>query len=131
MQARDAVAFVQLAGHLLAEEHFEAAEAAAGLAVVADRSSFRAWLALGVARARQGRHSAAIEAYLHALALDPKHVAAWCDLGELYLARLDCAQAAAAFRQVIALDPDAQHPSGRRARAVAVKTLGKLKQRTS
>jgi cytochrome c-type biogenesis protein CcmH/NrfG len=127
----DAPHFCKLAAHFLKDKRFDAAEGAAEIAASLMPKSFDAWFLLAVARARQEDRAGAAFAYLKALEIVPGHIGCWTDLGEIYVALLEYKKAAAALRQAMLLDPDAQHPSGRRARAVVGKVVTKLKKQVS
>ncbi|MCC6806645.1 MAG: hypothetical protein IT381_04420 [Deltaproteobacteria bacterium] len=131
MKKSDAQALTKLAAHLLAEKDPAAAEGAAEAAATLDPRSFDAWFVLAVARARQEDRAGAVFAYLQALEIVPGHIGCWTDLGELYIALLDYKRAAAALRQAMMLDPHALNPAGRRARAVAGKTMTRLKKQAA
>ena len=128
-QKEDAAKFAQLSAAFVNENDLEAAEGAAEFAVAADKASFDAWLMLGVCRARKKNYEPAVPCYVKALELRPDDVAAWCDLGELFTLMMDYDRAAAALRQAMTLDPNADHPSGRRARAIVGRTLAMLKKK--
>ena len=128
LQAEDGPRFAKLAAHYYTQGDFDNAETSAALAATADPKSFSAWLTLGLCHARQNNHEDAVAAYLKALALRPNDVACWTDLGEIYLALVRYEAAAAALRQAMLLDPKAEHPAGRRARAIAAQTMSQLKR---
>ena len=130
LEPENGARFAKLAALCLRDKDWDAAEAAAILAVSADRDCAEGWLALGVTRARRSEHQAALIAYMEALRLRPDDVSCWTDVGELYISLLRYPEAAAALRQAMVLDPEAMHPAGRRARAVAAQTMGELKRRT-
>jgi cytochrome c-type biogenesis protein CcmH/NrfG len=65
--------------------------------------------------------------YVEALKQRPSAISEWTALGELCLALLDYPNAAHALQTAIKLDPQAQHPAGRRARSVFVRALQTLK----
>lgn len=117
---RNAAAFLRagnpLAAELLAEKAVE------------DPALAEAWLVLGIARAKRLRHADAAPCFLRVLELQPNNIDAWTDLGEVYLALGRYDGAAAALKQAITLDPNALHPSGRRARAVVGRTYALLKK---
>ena len=125
----DAPRFVQLAAAFVKEADLDAGEGAAELAVATDPTSVDAWLMLGVCRARMKNYERAVPCYVKALELRPDDIAAWCDLGELFTLMMDYDRAAAALRQAMTLDPNADHPSGRRARAIVGRTLALLKKK--
>ncbi len=122
----DAPRFVQMASALVQSEDLEAAEGAAELATIADPQHADAWLTLGIVRARRNEYTRAIPDYIRALELRPDDVSSWCDLGELYTLMGDYQKAAAALRQAMVLDPNADHPAGRRARAIVGRSLARL-----
>lgn len=124
----DGARLTKLAALHLNEEDFASAEAAAMLAVTANPSCAEAWIALAISRAKLNEHAASAQAYLKALELRPQDVACWTGLGEVYLTLMQHQRAAAAFRQAMQLDPNGDHPAGRRARAVAAKTMARLRK---
>jgi cytochrome c-type biogenesis protein CcmH/NrfG len=125
----DAKQLEKLAAKALLNHQDEAAEAAALAITAYDPKRARAWIMLGVSRAKMKRFSEAVPCFIHALELDALDVATWVDLGEAYISILDYTQAAKALQQAITLDPNAQHPAGRRARAIVGRTVQKLKSR--
>lgn len=124
----DSGRYLSLAATFLQADDLEGAEAAAELATSCDESSGDAWIALGVARARQKKWELAAEAYEKAAALKPTEVGVWTDLGETYVSMSEFIKAAAALKQACELDPKAEHPAGRRARAVVGRTLAILRK---
>ena len=125
---RDGEQLLMLASKCLVDNDLEGAQTAAAMACVAAPAMPEAWVALGVARARHGDHAGAVEPFIKALALRPRDVQLWCDLGECYVTLMKYAEAAAALKQAMLLDPNLQHPAGRRARAVAAKTMAQLRK---
>ncbi len=89
------------------------------------------WASLGMAFARLLRPLDAIRCFEQSLALAPKSIEIWCAVGELSLDRLDYRLAAQAFKRCLELDPQAQHPSGVRARALIRRAQKHLAQRSS
>ena len=65
-----------------------------------------AWSALGRAHASLGQTERALEAYAHAVKLDPSAVSAWAGRGALYSAKGQFDLAEEAFKRVLALKPD-------------------------
>lgn len=126
---KDAAKYVRLAGAFIHAKEYDGAEGAAEVATACDPQDFNAWVALGVARARMQHFAEALPAYLNALKLNPNDVACWTDVGELYVSLLDFQKAADALKQAMELDPKAEHPSGRRARAIVARVIGQLKKR--
>lgn len=122
----EAESFVRLGAQAFAEDEFAGALAAAQLAVKADPNHFAAYALLAASLARLKHLRPAIEAYIQALRLEPTDVSCWTDLGELYVLTMQYEEAAAALRQAMQLDPDAKHASGRRARAIAGRTMALL-----
>ena len=116
-----------LAEGLLAGDDMVAAEAAAEAAVALSPEDAAAWVMLGSARARQSKHKPAIAAFERALRITPNDVTCHTSLGELFIELGAYSQAAAALERAMSLDPNAEHPFGRRARALVAKTLQKLK----
>ena len=58
----------------------------------------------GVARAAQGRHTEAIDAYLQAAELAPNYVKIHYNLGNAYVRQLDYPRAISSYQRVLALD---------------------------
>jgi len=125
----DAAKYVRLAGAFIHAKEYEGAEGAAEVATACDPQDFDAWVTLGVSRARLQRFTEALPAYLNALKINPSDVACWTDLGEIYVSLLDFQKASEALKQAMELDPKAEHPSGRRARAIVARVIGQLKKR--
>ncbi|MCC6807691.1 MAG: tetratricopeptide repeat protein [Deltaproteobacteria bacterium] len=124
----DAPKLASLAHAVAADGDFGAAQAAAQMATTADPKCFDAWVMLGLAHAKQNKPSRAAPCFVKALELRPDDVACWTDLGECLTMLMDYPRAAAAFRQAMLLDPNADHPSGRRARAVVGRTIALLRK---
>jgi Tfp pilus assembly protein PilF len=118
---------VGLAAKLCQGGDFIAAEGAAEAALLMTPTEHDAWVVLGTAHARQGHHERAVRCFEQAIALAPNDVASHTDLGELLLELGAYSRAAAALERAMELDPKAEHPSGRRARAIVAKTLTKLR----
>lgn len=123
----DANKWVALAAKLLEDGELVAAEGAAEAALALAASTHDAWVVLGTAHARQRKHERAVVCFEQAVAIDPKDVGSYVDLGESLLELGAYARAAAALDKAMSLDPAAEHPSGRRARAIVAKTLSKLR----
>jgi tetratricopeptide (TPR) repeat protein len=115
------------AHYLREHDHLAAARAYASAAVDLAPTVFDGWLALGLVAAKQRDYASAVAAYVRALEIAPNDIACWTDLGELLLALLDLPGAARALSRAIALDKDATHPHGRRARALVARTLKQLR----
>lgn len=128
-RTEDATKLVRIAAAFAADQDWEAAEGAAELAAACDPQSFEAWSTLGALRARQKNYERAIPCYVKALELAPNDIQSWTDLGELFTLMMDYEKAAAALRQAMTLDPKAEHPGGRRARAIVGRTLALLKKK--
>ena len=128
LPARDGPRLLKLSAQCLVEKDYEGAQTAAAMAVTAAPDLFEAWVALGVSRAKFGDHGGAVEPFIRALALQPKAIQCWCDLGECYLTLMRYKEAAASFKQAMLLDPESKHPAGRRARAVSAKTMAQLRK---
>lgn len=72
------------------------------------------WSDLGVMYRRTGQSRKAIEAFDSAAALDPKHITARFNKGIVLLYDLENKEAAlAAWRSILAIDPEAKAPDGR------------------
>ena len=125
----DAAVYRHLALSLAHQGALDDAEAAARLSVTLDASSAESWKLLGTVRARRGDHRGAAKAYEEALTRAPADISTWSDLGEVCVSLLAFADATRAFKRVLELDPDAAHPSGRRARMVIAKTIKSLQQK--
>lgn len=128
LSAADAERFTKLAVGLLSDEDIEGALAAAEVAVSCDPQSFLAWSALGTAAARAKQFSRAATAFLRAAEQKPEDVSSWTDAGECYLQLADYHAASDCLRQAMENDPEAKHPSGRRARALVGRTIALLKR---
>lgn len=122
----EAESFTRLGAKALQKGDNAGAAAAAQIAVKANPKLFTAWLLLGASLARLKHHKEAVDAYIKALTLNPTDIGAWADLGELYVLTMQYGEAVAALKQAMLLDPDAKHPAGRRARAVAGRTMALL-----
>lgn len=85
-------------------------------------------LAYGLALARNDRVNMARPVLLNVLAKRRTDVELWCVVGEIELEALNYARAAQCFKRCLELDPDAKHPSGRRARALIKKGEKLLQQ---
>jgi cytochrome c-type biogenesis protein CcmH/NrfG len=127
LKKEDAARFVKLAAQNIKEKDFDSAEAAAEVATACDPKLAEAWISLGVARAKLKNFAEAVPCYHKALELRPDDIACWTDLGELYVGLLDYPRAAEALKQAMLLDPEAEHPFGRRARAIVGRALSMLR----
>ena len=65
-----------------------------------------AWSVLGNAHQRLDQTERALEAYAHAIKLDPSSVNAWAGRGRMYSANRQFDRAEEAFKRVLALKPD-------------------------
>lgn len=128
LRASDSTKLAAYAHACAKENDYFAAEGAAQLATIADPQCFEAWVMLGICYAKGNKFARAVPCYVKALELRPNDIACWSDLGELFVSLMDYPKAAATFRKVMELDPNAAHPSGRRARAVVGRTLALLKK---
>lgn len=128
LRKEDAPRFVALAAHCLTEQDFEGAQAAAEAAVTCDGESADALAVLGCVLAKRDEYTRAAAAFELVVARRPTDIVAWTNLGECYLFALRYADAARALRQAMELDPQSEHVAGRRARAIAARTLLKLKK---
>jgi len=81
---------------------------------------------LGVALFKQGKLDEAIAAFLQAIQLDPKYVAAYNNLGNALKEQGKLEDAIAAYRQVIQLDP--KLAAGYSNLGIALKEQGKLEE---
>lgn len=81
-----------------------------------------------MALARGKEYQSAVQSYLAALNIRPNDLECWTDLGEAYVALGEYQLAAQALKQAMQIDPKAEHPSGRRARAIAGRTTAMLKR---
>ncbi|SOB57688.1 conserved protein of unknown function [Pseudodesulfovibrio profundus] len=71
------------------------------------------WSDLGVMYRRTDQFDKAIDAFQHAASLDPKHIVSRFNMGIVYLHDLNDREAAAkAWKEVLALDPNAKAPNG-------------------
>lgn len=71
------------------------------------------WSDLGVMYRRTDQFKKAIDAFQHAASLDPNHVVSRFNMGIVYLHDLNDREAAAkAWKEVLALDPNAKAPNG-------------------
>lgn len=128
LTAADAPRFIALSARFVAEGDLEAATAAAQAAVACDGESIDAVHAYGVALARTKEFSRAAVCFQKVLDKRPDDVAEWTNLGECFLSALRYPEAADAFRKAMELDPQSEHPAGRRARAIVAKTLMRLQK---
>lgn len=85
-------------------------------------------VAYGLALARNDRINAARPVLLNVLARRRTDIELWCVMGELELDALNYVRAAKCFKRCLELDPEAKHPSGRRARALIKKGEKLLQQ---
>jgi arylsulfatase A-like enzyme/Flp pilus assembly protein TadD len=99
------------------------AEGLAVLEPLADSSDPDVWNALGVARAGAGKTAAAVEAFEHALRLDPRNAVAWQNIGITLVHAGDFSGALAAFSRAFALN--ARLPRAWNGRGVALEELGR------
>lgn len=90
----------------------------------------QAWHVSGLLLALQNDARAAIVALGRALAIEPKNLDARVALAELCIDMLDYTGAVAALEAAFAHDPDMRHPSGVRARVIAVKLEKELQARS-
>jgi FimV-like protein len=65
-----------------------------------------AWNNLGILAARQGNTDAAIQAFHHALQMDPEHAIALLNLGNAYRQEKDWPEAELALKHALTLNPD-------------------------
>jgi cytochrome c-type biogenesis protein CcmH/NrfG len=128
LRKEDAPRFVALAARCLEQNDLEGAQAAAEAAVACDGESADAIATLGSALARRDEFTRAAACFELAVKKRPNDVVLWTNLGECYLFALRYKQAADALRKAMQLDPNSEHAAGRRARAVAARTLIKLKK---
>lgn len=117
----DPLALARLGWHALKSGHHRAAVAALEEAVIAEPNRAELQFAYGIALAKSGQTDSALEVLARGLQLEPSSVEVWCIVAELSLDRLDYAAAAVALQKCLTLDPRAEHPSGRRARALVKK----------
>lgn len=120
---------MRLSQGYLAHGDLVAAMGAAEAAVALAPKQPTGWAALGVVLAKQDRHERAVACFEAAVALDPKDVASFTCMGELLIELGAYTQACSALENACRLDPKAQHPMGRRARALIAKTLATLKSK--
>ena len=78
---------------LITDERYEEALAELEEAIAADPDDADAWNLIGFSHRKLGRYGPALEGYVRALAIDPRHTEAIEYLGELYLALDDLPQA--------------------------------------
>src|SRR5262249_9322527 len=100
---------------------------AAELATACDETLAEAWMLLGAACAKQKKVAEAAAAYDRALALAPDDITTLADAGEAHIQLMNYQKAAAYLQRAMTLDPNAQHASGRRARAVVGRTIALLR----
>jgi Flp pilus assembly protein TadD len=105
------------------QEAMEHAQAA----TVLDSKSFEAWVLLGIAKARLKDLREAVLCFQRALEQRPDDLQTWVDLGEVCLGINDFHRAGKALGRAIELDPNAEHPAGRRARALAGRAIIRLR----
>ena len=117
----DPLALARLGWRAGAQGENEVAVAALEEAVIADPNRAEFQFAYGIALAKGGQADAALEVLARGLQLEPNNLEIWCVVGELSLDRLDYKAAAVALQKCLALDPKAEHPAGRRARALVKK----------
>ncbi len=110
-------------------DRLNAAAAALQEAVLARPNHADFQFAYGLALAKLGHIDLALEVLARGLALEPTNVDVWCIVGELALDKMDYKAAATALGKCLKLDPKAEHPAGRRARAVIKKGEKLLAQR--
>lgn len=127
LKPEDGTGLTRLAAAFHVAEDFPAAEAAADLATQCLPDLFEAWALLGAARARQKKIIEAEPAYERAVRLRPNDITTLTDLGEVEIQLMAYEKAADYLRRALELDPEAKHPSGRRARAVIGRTLALLR----
>jgi tetratricopeptide (TPR) repeat protein len=128
LRKEDAPRFIALAARFLEQKDADAAQAAAEAAVACDGDSADAIFALGVTLAHNKEFTRAAACFEKVAAARPNDVAVWTNLGECHLSGMRYAAAADAFRRAMELDPNSEHPSGRRARAIVARTLIKLQK---
>jgi tetratricopeptide (TPR) repeat protein len=109
------------------ENDFEAAQTYADAWALAEPSSADAWHTLAAAFAKQKRFRPARDCLQRAVACDPKRISAWVDMAEACIAIVDYKAASDVLRVALELDPEGKNPAGRRARAIAGRTLMKLR----
>jgi cytochrome c-type biogenesis protein CcmH/NrfG len=126
LDARDAFFVTCAAARAYQEEDYECAELAAKTALANDRENHAAWMVLGGSLAKQKYFRLAVECFEHALRLRPNDLEAWVSVAESLVSQLDYAGAAVALERALTLDPRAEHPAGRRARAIVGRTINKL-----
>jgi tetratricopeptide (TPR) repeat protein len=86
-----------------------------------DLGDGNAWKGLGFALVKQGKRDEAIDAFERAAALRPKDIETNCVLAEIAFEALAVEKSVVALRRCLALDPEARHPHGVRARALVKK----------
>ena len=125
---KNASDYTRLAHFLLQQGEPTGAEGAAELATAIAPEDADAWAALGAARAKAKNYRDAVPAYLEALRLRPTDIACWTDLGETYVYLFELTHAAAALERALELDPEAEDPWGRRARAIVARVVRQLRK---
>ncbi len=113
----------------LQKDELPGCEAAAEAAIALEPAHHPSWVLLATSLAKQNKHERAVACFERAVQLDPKDVASHTSLGELYIELGAYTRAAAALKNAMELDPAAEHPSGRRARALVARTLSTLKSK--
>lgn len=126
LTAHDAFFLTCAAARAYEEDDLRGAELAAKTVLATDRDNHAAWMILGGSVAKQKYFRLAVQCFEHALRLRPNDVDAWVALGESFVSLLDYKGASVALRRALELDPRAEHPAGRRARAIVGRTIHKL-----
>ncbi|MCC6809568.1 MAG: hypothetical protein IT381_19215 [Deltaproteobacteria bacterium] len=119
-------ALLAMSARLLRDGDAAAAGDAAEVATLAAPEDARAWLLFGACAARRGMLERAVVAFRQACTLAPSQVESWLMLGEASLDLGDLAAGARALERAMTLDPRAEHPAGRRARALVARALAQL-----
>ena len=125
----DCAKFLRIGAGFFKSGDYAGAERCAFVATTADATSVDAWVLLGAARAKLLNMDDALVAFETAARLRPDDTQRWVDLAECHLAKMSYKNAAAVLRRAMELDPNGEHPAGRRARALVGRTLVNLRKR--
>lgn len=109
----NAAAWVNLGNFCFDHDLYQKAVTAYEHALELSPMQIGVWSDLGVMYRRTKQYDKAVEAFSQAATLDPKHVTSRFNMGIVYLHDLkDKENAVKAWKQVLALDPDAKSPTG-------------------
>lgn len=117
----EAIELARLGHGLIAAGDLANALKALSLAMPALRDNDDAVVTYARALALNQRTLAARQLFALVARRQPTRIDVWCALGELRLDAMNYRGAAAALKKCLELDPNGEHPAGRRARAVIKK----------